>query len=169
MKTEDMWKELLTKMKYEEWDGLELKERLEEVEVEDDSPVNQNDENCKGFILSNLKENVTDQEVLDILRNELGDENLEKIEIKSMGENKKSKLIVGLDTGNVTPASKKLDKIVVDGSVIHCKLFIPATPPNIAFNDDEKKDDDTTKQDNGNKEPATEASPKAATIKPTGA
>ena len=43
MKTEDMWKELLTKMKYEEWDGLELKERLEEVEVEDDSPVNQND------------------------------------------------------------------------------------------------------------------------------
>ena len=33
----------------------------------------------------------------------------------------------------------------------------------------QKKDDDTTKQDNGNKEPATEASPKAATIKPTGA
>ena len=43
VKTEDIWKELLTIMKYEEWGGLELKERPEQVKEEYESPVNQSE------------------------------------------------------------------------------------------------------------------------------
>ena len=55
-----------------------------------------------------------------------------------MAGNTKSRLVTGLSKENVTPLSKKLDKKVVEGIMIHCKPHVPSTPPEPTSNPTDK-------------------------------
>ena len=66
--------------------------------------------------------------MLDILKDTIPEKDLQNIVIQS-GGNPKSKVIFGVSGPQITPLTKKLDKTIVDGSMIHCKPRVPLTPP----------------------------------------
>ena len=126
-KTEVMWKDVLQSVSYREWDGEEVKIVVEETIDDNDEPTAAALEKSDGIVLSNIEENATEEDIKSLLKGEMEDHDIEKIIIEITG-NKRSRLITGVLSSNISDLSKKLNRKVVEGRMIHCKPHVPATP-----------------------------------------
>ena len=79
-KTENTWKNVLDSVNYTEWDGNELKNIIEETGEAEEIP-NDVVENCDGIVITNINENATEEEVKGLLREELSEQEIEKVRI----------------------------------------------------------------------------------------
>ena len=64
----------------------------------------------------------------DRVKGEMEEDEIKNLKIELTG-NKTSRLITGIVSSNIGNLSKKLNKKVVEGKMIHCKPHVPATPP----------------------------------------
>ena len=81
-----------------------------------------------GIVLDNLKENVTDEEVRNILALKCPAEDLSDVTIHPLGSSK-SKLIKDIKSSILQSIVNKVNKSVIDGTQVHCHLHVPVTPP----------------------------------------
>ena len=127
-KTDDMWSKVLESVKYTEWNGDEIKDLVEEtVDTGEDTPKDEI-EKWDGVVLSNINENATENDIKMLLKLGLDDQDIEGVDIKETG-NKRSRIVTGIAKEKIAHLSKKLEKKVVDGTMVHCKPHVPSTPP----------------------------------------
>ena len=158
-KTEDMWKNLLETVNYVVWDGEEVESIADET---GDTEEVSNVELCDGIVITNVNEKATDEEIKGLLLEGLLDgKEIEKVKIETAG-NPKSRLVTGFSKANITPLTKKLNKKIVDGVMIHCKPHAPSTPPTKATPNPVTEDATNSIVVN-----VTEPSPKEGTSKQT--
>ena len=130
-KTEVMWKDVLQSVSYREWDGEEVKIVVEETIDDNDEPTAAALEKSDGIVLSNIEENATEEDIKSLLKGEMEEHDIEKIRIEITG-NKRSRLITSVLSSNISNLSKKINRKVVKGKMIHCKPHVPATPEKIS-------------------------------------
>ena len=126
-KTEEMWKERLANVGYTDWDGLELNHVIVETGP-DEEQNNELFKNCDGVIINNLVEEATAQEVLDLLKEGIPEMEMKNLRIQ-IQENPRSRLITGINQDIITSISKKLNKKLIGGQMIHCHPHVPSSPP----------------------------------------
>ena len=127
-KTEVVLAETLKKLGYVEYDG-EIKDIIEDTGEKDEAEENisllvKSD----GIVLDNLKENMTDEEVRNILALKCPAEDLSDVTIHPLGSSK-SKLIKDIKSSILQSIVNKVNGSVIDGTQVHCHLHVPVTPP----------------------------------------
>jgi hypothetical protein len=116
---------------YREWNGEEVKIVVEETIDDNNEPTAAALDKSDGIVLSNIEENATEEDIKSLLKGEMEEHDIEKIRIEITG-NKRSRLITGVLSSSISDLSKKLNRKVVEGKMIHCKPHIPATPEKIS-------------------------------------
>ena len=145
-KTEEMWRKVLQNVAYKEWAGEEIKIVNEKTgEAENESSAEKLDVDSDGIVLSNIDENTTEETIRELLRKE-ADVQEEGVVIESTN-NGKSRLITGLSKSVVNDLTKKLNKKVIDGKMIHCKARVPSTPPKMSAPELEKSKEEHGEDD----------------------
>ena len=150
-KTDEMWKKVLQKVGYREWTGEEIKivnEKKGEAENESSETLT---ENSDGIVLTNIDENTTEETIKELVLKNEANVQIENIKIEST-ENGRSRLVTGLHMSLINELTKKLDKKVIEGKMIHCKAHVPSTPPRLNESELEK---DKEEEDKKQAEPGT--------------
>ena len=133
IKVEDVWRDILKNVGYSEWSGGKEAEVIED-DGEQDADINEPNldivedfPNCDGIILSNVAEDITEDEIKKILESAVPNSS-EGISIHPAGSSK-SRLIKDLDLSVISQILKKTDIKTFGGKTIHCRLHVPSTPP----------------------------------------
>ena len=139
--TNEMWMKLLQEVSYQEWDGEETKQVIDET-VEDETEPSNSLSECDGIVLSNIEESVEEKAIKDLLKVECNVD-VPDVKVEKTGKNGRSRLIIGLTVSSISHVCKKLNKKLFGGKIIHCKPRVPYTPPRAnPANKSPKKDED---------------------------
>ena len=131
VKVEVAWKEILDKVKYTEMGNEsnatedEPSDDSEEATVEE---INTDDLKYDGFVISNLEESTTREDIEIILKNSVKKEDIEKMTVHPTGSTR-SKLIKDIAKESIVNIIKKVDKKSYKGRLLYCKPHVPVTPP----------------------------------------
>ena len=127
VKVADVWKDILDSVNYMEWNGGEIEdienEKEEELE-EDDANIS----NCDGFVISNLEENSTTEDIKAIIKGSVPDEALQVITVHPTGSTR-NKIIKDIEISLVKTITRKIDNKSFKGRLLHCRPHVPITPP----------------------------------------
>ena len=128
----DAWKVTLTSVNYTEWNSEELvnvKEVIENDEEGNNSAENPADvTNCDGFVISNLDEETTIDDIKTMLKGAATDDAISGITVHPTGS-LRSKIVKDIDPALVTAITKTIDSKSYRGRLIHCRPHVPVTPP----------------------------------------
>ena len=109
------------------WHGDEIKTIVEETGASEDISSDVL-ENCDGIVLTNVNEKASNEEIKNLLKDAINEEDIDKFKIETSG-NAKSRIVTGIPKKDIIPLGRKLDGREVDGTIIHCKPHVPATQP----------------------------------------
>ena len=123
-----MWMDMLAKVGYTEWDSLDLNHQAQVETIREEKNYQPMLENCDGVLVNNLKEETTDEEVLNLFKEVIPEEEMKNISIQPQN-NPRSRLIIGFNENSIPSVWKKLNKLLIDGQMIHCHQHVPSTPP----------------------------------------
>ena len=128
----DAWKEILTSVNYVEWNGGEatpvedpIVENNDHNEIEDNGSADIT--NCDGFVISNLDEDSTIDDIKSILKNAATDEAIAEMTVHPTGSTR-SKIIKNFDPALVNMITKKIDSKSYKGRMLHCRPHVPVSP-----------------------------------------
>ena len=128
VKTEKMWKETLETVGYIPWAGEEAEVTVTDNPEKEVIEAYEDEGKFDGVTLDNLKENSTDNEIMELLRKVCSMEEMENITIHPTGSTK-SKLLKFSDQKPIPAIWKKMDQKIFDGRMIHSRPHVPLTPP----------------------------------------
>ena len=103
------WKETLASIGYTEWSGGETE--VEEIEAENIEIEEENEtdiSNCDGFVISNLDEDTTIDDIKSIIKDSVPKEDLESITVHPTGSTR-SKIIKDVNISLIKKITKKID------------------------------------------------------------
>ena len=156
----DAWKDTLALVNYTEWVSGEFA-AVEEV-LENDDQDNSDEEkapdisNCDGFVISNLDEATTIDDIRVILKGVAPDDAISGMTVHPTGSTR-SKMIKDIDPALVTTIAKKVDSKSFKGRLLHCRPHVPVTPPKKEAENETNKED-SVKAEDIPKEPSTSPS-----------
>ena len=145
IKVADVWKDILISVNYKDWNGGQPEKAENEEENEDltdpDDERSVDISNCDGFVLSNLEEDTTIEDIKTIMKGSVPDEVLEVITVHPTGSTR-SKIIKDVDPSLVNTITRNVDKKSFKGRLLHCRPHVPITPPKAEAHDanGERKD-----------------------------
>ena len=152
----DVWKNILAMVNYVEWkdeepvavddpeiDGDDLNE------VEDNGAANVT--NCDGFVISNLDEETTVEDIKTILKGTATEEAIAGLTVHPTGSTR-SKIIKDIDPALVNIITKKIDSKSYKGRLLHCRPHVPVSPSKKENNKEEPATADFDKKDVVNKQ-----------------
>jgi hypothetical protein len=84
--------------------------------------------NCDGFVISNLEEDATLEDIKEIMKELVPEDALERITVHPTGSIR-SKIIKDVDIALVNRITKKVDNKSYKGRLLHCRPHVPVTPP----------------------------------------
>ena len=128
MKLEDAWRDILEKVNYAVM-GDEMKRPVEEhcddIDTGDTNSVR--DDNVDGFIISNLGEKTTREDIVSVLKSIVNSEDLEKFTVHPTGSTR-SKLIKDINKDKINAIVKFVDMKSYQGRLLHCRPHVPMSP-----------------------------------------
>ena len=128
----DAWKNTLASVNYIAWNSEESndtdKNIIEDMEEIDEETTATNVTNCDGFVISNLDEDITIEEIKLILKGAAKDEDIDGISVHPTGSTR-SKIIKDIDPTLVNRITKKVDSKSFKGILLHCCPHVPVSPP----------------------------------------
>ena len=125
----EAWKNTLSAVGYTEWSGGEVEINVAEVVVDEPEEENTADvTNCDGFVISNLEEDATLEDIKAIMKEVVPEDALERITVHPTGSIR-SKIIKDVDIALVNHITKKVDNKSYKGRLLHCRPHVPVTPP----------------------------------------
>ena len=151
----DAWKNTLASVNYIAWNSEESndtdKNIIEDMEESEEETTATNVTNCDGFVISNLDEDITIEEIKLILKGAAKDEDIDGISVHPTGSTR-SKIIKDIDPTLVNRITKKVDSKSFKGRLLHCRPHVPVTPPkkevhNKNTNQDENKGNESKHAD----------------------
>ena len=104
--------------------------------------------NCDRFVISNLGENVCDEDVKEVLKDVMAEKQLLELSVHPTGSTS-SKIIKDVDPGEITKITKLINNKVFKGRKLYCKPHVPMTPPKIR---NKKKSKNLNSTENGKDE-----------------
>ena len=122
-------KNTLSSIDYKEWSGGE--DEIKEAVIEDDEIEEDNVPditNCDGFVISNLEEDATIDDIKTIIKEAVPEDVIGKITIHPTGS-MRSKIIKDVDIALVNRITQKIDNKSYKGRLLHCRPHVPVTPP----------------------------------------
>ena len=125
----EAWKNTLSSIDYKEWSGGE--DEIKEAVIEDDEIEEDNVPditNCDGFVISNLEEDATIDDIKTIIKEAVPEDVIGKITIHPTGS-MRSKIIKDVDIALVNRITQKIDNKSYKGRLLHCRPHVPVTPP----------------------------------------
>ena len=157
----EAWRNTLETVNYIEWNGgeIEIVEETDDEKGNSDEEIHMNITNCDGFILSNLEENATMEEIKTIIKGAAPEDIIQNISMHPTGSTR-SKIIKDIDVAYVHQITKKVNQRSFKGRLIHCRPHVPVTPPKKEIYEkpgDQKED--TVKEKEDSKLCATTLSP----------
>ena len=130
---DNVWRDILEKVEYKDWDGGEIVSS-EENKVDNDVDENKENEefttkypNCDGIIISNVPEDTTPNEIETILNSAVAG-STENVSILQ-ADNVRSRLVKNVSLDKVLEIVKRVDHMSYKGNLLHCRPHVPATPP----------------------------------------
>ena len=155
----DVWKDTLVSLGYSEWKGEALvvvnEESIENAGGEIDEDENDtNITNCDGFVISNLEEETTIDDLKLMLKGVTTDDVISGISMHPTGS-MRSKIIKDIDPALANKISKKIDNKSYKGRLLHCRPHVPVSPPSKKHGEapvdaketDDQKEDTQKKQE----------------------
>ena len=126
----EAWKNTLDSVNYIEWNGgeIEIVGEIDDEKVNNDEEIPLNITNCDGFILSNLEENATVDEIKTIIKGAAPEDVIENISMHPTGSTR-SKIIKDIDIAYVHQITKRVNQRSYKGRLVHCRPHVPLTPP----------------------------------------
>lgn len=127
----DAWKDTLASLNYTEWKGEGLDTIGEGFAENADQEITEqvaNITNCDGFVISNLEEEASIEDIMTILKGIAADEAISGISIHPTGSTR-SKIIKDIDPTLVTKITQKIDNKSYKGRLLHCRPHVPVSPP----------------------------------------
>ena len=127
----DAWKDTLVSLNYTEWKGEGLDtigEGFTENADQENSEQVTDITNCDGFVISNLDEEASIDDIKIILKGIAADDAISGISIHPTGSTR-SKIVKDIDPTLVTKITKKIDNKSYKGRLLHCRPHVPVSPP----------------------------------------
>ena len=145
IKVADIWKDILAAVNYKEWNGGQPEEVENAEENEDltdpDEERGVDISNCDGFVLSNLEEDTTVDDIKTIMKGSVPDEALEAITVHPTGSTR-SKIVKDVDPSLVNTITRNVDKKSYKGRLLHSRPHVPITPPKAMVVTDDANDEE---------------------------
>ena len=129
-----VWRDILEKVEYKDWDGGEIVSSEENTVGNDVDENKENEEfttkypNCDGIIISNVPEDTTPNEIETILNSAAVAGSTENVSILQ-ADNVRSRLVKNVSLDKVLEIVKRVDHKSYKGNLMHCRPHDPATPP----------------------------------------
>ena len=132
IKVETAWNEILVTVGFSEGSGgkeIVIEETKEDDDKSDGNRIDIGKEypNCDGLILSNLPEDISDNNIKRMINSAVLN-SADEVSILPSG-NSRSRLIKNLDLSYLPEVMKKMDNKSFDGHLIHCRPHVPVTQP----------------------------------------
>ena len=129
------WAEILDSLNYVKWNG-EGRDNFDEDEQENtfeaESAESTEDKadisNCDGFVISNLEEDASIEEIKRIIKGAAPDSDIAGITVHPTGSTR-SKIVKDINPVLVKNISKKIENKSYKGRLLHCRPHVPISPP----------------------------------------
>ena len=138
----DAWKNTLASVNYIAWNGDKSDDAKDDI-IEDvvenyEETIPAEITNCDGFVISNLDEDTTVDEIKLILKGTASEEEIAGISVHPTGSTR-SKIIKDIDPKLVNMITKKVESKSFKGRLLHCRPHVPVTPPKKKTENDNKE------------------------------